>query len=215
MDTDNTSLFEFNKDKIINAFDLEEAYSIINSLKNNNQNPNMKEIHLLESIINNNRYKTFLNINKFCLYLDILDLIYYREDAEKIINDLEIKIDEIAQLKTLKKIIDKKPRNPENKDKFEKNLRNCPHCGKRSNIEFSENMNTYVICGFNNKGFDWRDCGRDWCLRCGKKLCKKWNIDMLFNKENRYHDGKCCKNHAIKNNEPIENYCHCYDKKIN
>ena len=91
----------------------------------------------------------------------------------------------------------------------------CPHC-------FHENLisplNTYAICGYNNihEGYDWQGCGRDWCVECGKKLCKKWNENYLFMEENRFHNNECCEIHAKKTDSSyLNDYCHCFNKYVN
>ena len=51
----------------------------------------------------------------------------------------------------------------------------------------------YAICGYNeetNEGYDWNGCGCDWCFKCGKILCKKWQANDLFILTNTYNLGK-------------------------
>ena len=40
----------------------------------------------------------------------------------------------------------------------------------------------YVICGYinSNKGYDWNGCGKDWCAKCNKMLCKSWDLNQLW-----------------------------------
>jgi hypothetical protein len=85
----------------------------------------------------------------------------------------------------------------------------CPHCG---HVICAPEMTNYIICGYHDqtKGYDWKGCGRDWCFQCEKMLCKKWEIDQLMIEENKTHDNKCCKKHAILNDKIYpDNYCHC------
>ena len=57
-------------------------------------------------------------------------------------------------------------------------------------------------------GYDLKGCGRDWCFKCEKILCKLWEQDSLFLEMNRYHTKDCCKKHSIKNNKNYEkDYC--------
>lgn len=82
----------------------------------------------------------------------------------------------------------------------------CPHCS----IEYElPDTVTYIICGYDINGFDWIGCGRDWCFRCGKKLCKKWKINQLFNQKNRLHNDSCCIKKANIKKENSNNYCSC------
>ena len=74
---------------------------------------------------------------------------------------------------------------------------------------------TYVICGYGTKGFDWQGCGFDWCFQCGKKLCKCWNVNHLYNLKNRFHNSKCCRSHALKTGGLYpDDYCQCRNKFV-
>ena len=87
--------------------------------------------------------------------------------------------------------------------------KNCPHCS--NNCKGSIDT-TYIICDYDDPlvGFKWNGCGKDWCFFCGKKLCKQWNEDKLYNDENRIHNKECCKKMAKKNGENYEEqYCQC------
>jgi hypothetical protein len=88
----------------------------------------------------------------------------------------------------------------------------CPHCNhiRRDNINA-----TYVICGYYRNGYDWIGCENDWCFKCGKKLCKNWDTDVLYVLSNRTHNNKCCKHQADKNNDPyLQSYCFCYNDHV-
>ena len=201
------------KDKIINAMDDEDAISMIGiaSSMTNDQ----IELKLLMSLSNNNRYNKKMDISKFMLYTTILENIQYYDEANIIIGDIELIINDYAQINAFKRIIKYKPRQLGPDNKQNKIQKECPHCKKIYN---GVATTKYVICGYthqNNKGFDWKGCGKDWCFTCGKKLCKNWDINMLYNQANRHHDGKCCKNTATKNNENyIIDYCQCSNENV-
>lgn len=147
-----------------------------------------------------------MNIDKFNVYLNIVDNMYYSNDAKIVINDLvALQIDDI-QVATLNRLIKNKPLR-ENIIYNVTNTKSCPHCGHENNSPVS---GKYIICGYTLMGYDWMGCGRDWCFDCGKKLCKKWLDDMLHNKTNRVHDNKCCKYYAHRNNMSYTNsFCQC------
>lgn len=149
-----------------------------------------------------------MNIDKFSVYLNIIDNLYYFNDSKLIINDLiSLNIDSV-QVATLNRLIKNKPM----KDNIvynKTNTKQCPHCGHDNQCS----SGNYVICGYTVSGYDWLGCGRDWCFVCGKKLCKKWLDNMLHNKTNRVHDNKCCKHYAYHNNMSyIESFCQCNNK---
>jgi len=200
------------KDKIINASDFNDSLSILDialSLTNNNI-----EIALLHSLINKNRYNIKMELDKLIIYSDVLELVYYYNDAEKILQDIENNTDDVAQINTLRRIIKNKPvRQIFEKDNAIILNKLCPHCKKKN---YGSVNSPYIICGYNAKGFDWKGCGRDWCFKCGKKLCKSWNIDMLFNKLNRRHDAKCCKSYASKLEFKYpDDFCICNNDVVN
>lgn len=203
-------LFEY-KNKLINAFDFEDALSLLDialSLTNDDI-----EKSLLNSIITKNRYHIGMNLDKFIVYANVLELVYYHNDAEKIIHDIELNINDLSQINTFKKIIKNKPYKQLAEIDNVTIIKNCPHCNKKN---FGFVNAPYIICGYNTKGYDWKGCGRDWCLKCGKKLCKSWNIDFLFNKLNRYHDSKCCKNYASKLEYKYpDDFCNCDTEFVN
>lgn len=82
----------------------------------------------------------------------------------------------------------------------------CPHCGNRNK---SLSKTNYIICGYNERGYDESGCGKDWCFKCGKILCKNWKDHELNLMTNRYHDAKCCIKHAKKYDASYDNYCQC------
>jgi len=153
-------------------------------------------------------------------FIDILELINkcsYRDDARKLVIEALKRTADLPQRNSLIRIFNSKPLRPHivtmkefrhtNKSSDEMVEKSCPHCGKN---KIQDKDITYTVCGYDHNGFDWSGCQHDWCFRCGKKLCKSWHIDELFNSNNRYHSEKCCKNWAGKNNENYkENYCQC------
>lgn len=118
-----------------------------------------------------------------------------------------------AQLLALKRILSLK--NIKLNDQSKSNhiiKKSCPHCN--NNVE-SDSNTEYIICGYDEYGYDWKGCGNDWCFKCGKKLCKSWFLNELFNINNRYHNNKCCYKHSIKqNNNYMQDYCHCVNLHV-
>lgn len=92
-------------------------------------------------------------------------------------------------------------------------IKNCPHCGLVFN---NIRGNQYIICGYtgNHKGYDWKGCKRDWCFTCGKKLCKVWDFDELYDEDNRFHD-TCCIKYAKMNKLSKDDFCSCKSTKKN
>ena len=132
-----------------------------------------------------------------------------------------------TQLYTFLRIIKSKPYkgNINHVDQFIKNNKNinyydnnyyiiiksCPHCKKKF---VGSNKTNYVICGYNYNGYDWKGCGRDWCFKCCKKLCKSWNHDLLYILYNRFHDHQCCKKYALYHQESYDQYCVCVNLNV-
>lgn len=204
------NIFNIYKNKIINSPTYTEALTLLEEALS--KTDNLIEQKILKSLVNENRYKRKMEYDKFIIYLNIIETIYYYNDAITIIEDIASQTEDTVQMNTLRKLVARKPyrqnvfiNNNQNK--------NCPHCNKKNTGNITTN---YIICGYGNKGFDWKGCGKDWCFFCGKKLCKMWNTDMLFNLLNRHHDSKCCKNYALKINDSYpENYCQCTNSNVN
>lgn len=200
------NIFQQYKDQIINAVDLDDGIIQLNiALK---LTENKTERSLLNSLVCDTRYTKTMDHSRFIVYLNVLNTITYYEDALTIIEDIGSKINDPIQLNILNIIINTKSKKHNKVDHFVIKKKDCPHCGRSSYCKSNEQ---YVICGYtSNRGFDWRGCGRDWCFKCGKKLCKHWSIDELFNKSNRIHDDKCCKSYANRHNDIYhDNYCSC------
>jgi hypothetical protein len=197
------------KKKIINSEDYNDAKSQLDIILPLTDNKIEKA--LMISYLNIAHYTIKMNMQKFIIYLGAIDIIYYRENAQAILNDIEININDIAQLNTLKRIIKNKPFKQDNSAISEN--KSCPHCDKKTTMPHNNN---YVICGYTQKGFDWKGCGKDWCFSCEKKLCKSWHGNVLYNKLNRYHNSKCCKSFASHSNDDyLTNYCMCTNENVN
>lgn len=175
------------------------------------------ELRLMESLITNNLCQKKINDEEFTVYIGIINETKFPENILEIIENLMKSTDDQAQLNTLRRILNKKGIYPEFADMLKKEKKieliqkTCPHCGK----ECSADKDTdYIVCGYSIGGFDWLGCGYDWCFQCGKKLCKSWHLDNLFDKTKRYHNNKCCRNYAkyISDKYP-DNYCMCGKNK--
>lgn len=173
---------------------------------------NNMEYKLIKSALNSNLYVEKINEIEFFVYIKLLTGLKYRDDAQQFVDEIMRITNDPAQVNTLNRILEKKPYKLNNilisnNNKNYEVTKPCPHCG---NI-YKANINKeYVICGYTSKGFDWYGCGYDWCFQCGKMLCKCWNIDQLFNRENRFHNNKCCKNDAKQSEyDYMADYCHC------
>lgn len=176
---------------------------------------------LMKSLIDENKYKKKLSKDDLFKLIDKINNMEFRDDCVDIFNDIFTYTNDDAQINTIKRVIGMKQMKPDLVPLS--NLRNlskkdvilskpCPHCGMMK-TESSDAV--YVICGYGTKGFDWKGCGFDWCFECGKKLCKCWNVNLLYNLKNRFHNDKCCKSHALKTgaNYPDE-YCQCRNKNV-
>lgn len=159
-----------------------------------------------------------------CMYRDTIDIrtkqsILYdvlaspsRNNAIDIISRITDKTHDDIYMKTLDRIANKKHYIKTEKKSVSilPNIsKKCPHCSHVINMP--ENTD-YIICGYQNavNGYDWNGCGREWCFRCDKILCKKWELDSLHLHINRQHDDTCCLTHAKKNNKIYpDDYCQC------
>lgn len=218
---------------------MDSSYELLNEYQNKLKNINLysnaillcedyisrtvdiTECNLMKSMLNQNNFIQKMDFNEFKYFLNEMHKIKFRDDGYNIIDNILKYTNCPAQINTVKRLIATKPLRPGvislhsircNDCIPELVTKICPHCGldKKdfSNID-------YVICGHNNKGFDWRGCGFDWCFKCEKKLCKCWNVNHLYNIKNRYHNSKCCKGHAIKTGALYpEEYCQCRNKYV-
>lgn len=185
---------------------------------------NKSLICILDNDLYSHRNDYTIGVDEFMNMLDKLGSYSYRDDARNLVEKIFRRTCDTIQRNSVIRIISRKPprsniitmkevnsRNACDTDLMEKH---CPHCGKRE--KYQSSAPTYIICGYYDKGFDWVGCGRDWCFRCGKKLCKVWADNELFVKNNRFHNERCCKIAAHKNNESYNKlYCKCSKIYIN
>lgn len=179
---------------------------------------------LLNSMIQGKHYDSVLDFRTIRGTLIELDTYLHREEIDEYINKISRNNNDSIQTRSLLRISKTKPVRSsrietakiyEFKKEIFENLTNiCPHCKKVYN---GNDDSEYVICGYGNThiGYDWDGCGKDWCFKCGKKLCKTWDSDQLFIESNRTHDASCCKKHAEEHNfiYPTE-YCFCINKYV-
>jgi hypothetical protein len=170
------------------------------------------------SLISNHTYnEKTIPFHDFIHNLNIFMETSKKYDVDNQVKQFKNRTNDIVQLKSVKKIIDEKPRVVKlsevvmNNTKFT-GVRKCPHCYRKVEQNGDDD---YSVCGFlphkkNNDG-----CGRDFCYRCGKKLCKRWQNDQLWVEQKRYHDSSCCKKYAEKTGDGIypDDYCQCYNTK--
>jgi len=176
-------------------------------------NPEMRL--LINSMINGKKYEHVLSFKSMMSAIHSINNYTYKDEADDLIDIYILKTSDTIQLKTLKKISKNKIIRDVIIDKqYNKINKNCPHCSQISTDTIDK---SYTICGYTDehKGYDWKGCGKDWCFKCGKKLCKSWESDKLFLLLNRYHNDTCCKNDAIKNNKKYEEvYCQCNNENV-
>lgn len=213
MNSNLTLVNEFNKLKyIISGLKTrEDAYIILEKYKSN---PNC--YNLMKSLINGKKFDNSLDSESMKKNIMEISTIKYREDAYEFISKLLLSTSDIAQIKTFTRIADMKIAKPQyislkdirqrNKDNI--SVKKCPHCGYKCSMSKDT---TYTVCGYSSgSGYDWEGCGKDWCFKCGKMLCKNWEQDELYLPTNSFHDSKCCKKHAISNGYKYpEDYCRC------
>ncbi len=209
----------------------EKYKSILSSLENIkdiNKIANLLNLDSSEIIVINNYFAT-LNLPRkipyddFITLLDDLNNLKYKEEIIENLHQLKNKTNDVAQINTIIRIANTKPdkyagktiNTIKYKNKSFGIKQNCPHCGV-SNITDYDTY--YAICGYTDvkNGYNWEGCGRDWCTRCGKKLCKKWSENNLFIQENQFHDSKCCTKYSskINSNYHVE-FCQCYNNYVN
>jgi hypothetical protein len=208
----NDSYHSYNKLKfnIIGQKTRDDAINMLNKYNLTPLNHN-----IMMSYINGKKYDIAFDNETMIKYINDLNSLKYREDVYESINNLLQNTSDVAQIKTFSRIANSKPPRPQFitlKELRQRNtehiiVKNCPHCGHKCS---SSKEKKYVICGYNDNGYDWEGCGNDWCFRCGKMYCKKWERDELYLPTNRFHNSKCCKKHARLNNKIYpDNYCMC------
>ena len=193
-------------------------------------NPEMKSI--VYSMVNGKRYEEVLDFKTVQHTIEDINNAQYQENANIVIEKISKNTVDSTQSKTFNRIAKNKPSKPiilvkedhlpisyikcKHFDKINDNLieKKCPHCNHDCKVD---GKTTYVICGYSDShsGYDWEGCGKDWCFQCGKILCKQWEMDSLFVKNNRIHNDECCKQHATENNKNYPNdYCQCNNKYV-
>jgi hypothetical protein len=210
---DNTQLHNiYNKLKynILGSKTKEDAYSLLEKYK-----LDTKGYNLMISLINGKKYDHALDNENMKKYIRDIAACRYKEDSYELISQILLQTSDIAQVRTFTRIADMKQNKPQYvsmKELRQTNKENtvtkkCPHCGYKCLLN---RLTTYVVCGYGESGYDWEGCGKDWCFRCGKMLCKTWEQDQLYLPTNRFHDSKCCRKHAIIYGYKYpENYCKC------
>jgi hypothetical protein len=179
-------------------------------------NPGIRQ--LVYSMVYGKRYEKVLDFQTMKTAINIIERIDNKDDAEETIDEYERVTTDVVQIITLKRIAKRKISNCANKNKnniqiksnkIKKLTKNCPHCGHNC---LGDNDSEYVICGYSDPhvGYDWIGCGRDWCFKCNKMLCKKWKDDFLHILSNRIHNNDCCKKHANEfQKNYLNDYCQC------
>ncbi len=178
------------------------------------RHPEIKD--LLNNIIRGKRYEQIISFKNMKFLIEQINNEKYREDAEEIIEKCIKGKADTTQMTTLGRLARNKPYRPVEKKSTNKLVeKRCPHCML---INSYDPIKSYIICGYTDEhnGYDWNGCGRDWCFKCGKMLCKIWDKNSLFILANRYHNSECCKKHAKENNKNyVEEYCQCNNMNVN
>ena len=219
MDSAELKLFEDFNNKIKNVKLYSKAIDIYNEYITKSNNSTTHK--LMKSVIDENRYKKALSKEEFFSLIDRINKFTFRDECTDIMNNIFSYTGDDAQINTIKRIINLKSMKPDlvplcNLRMIPKKetivTKPCPHCGM---VKTESSEMTYVICGYGTKGFDWKGCGFDWCFSCGKKLCKCWNVNLLYNTKNRFHNNKCCKSHSLKTGGVYpDDYCQCRNKNV-
>ncbi len=219
MESADLELFEEFNNKIKNINLYSKAIDVYNDYVTKSNNNTIHK--LMKSVIDDNRYTKKLSREEFFDLITRIAKINFRDDCMDILDDIFSYTKDGAQINTIKRVINLKPMKPDlvplsnlrtipKKEKIVS--KSCPHCGMMK----TENSDAqYVICGYGSRGFDWKGCGFDWCFDCARKLCKCWNVNLLYNLKNRFHNNKCCKSHALKTGSVYpEEYCQCRNKNV-
>jgi hypothetical protein len=199
----------------------------LNNIKDINKLCNLLNLSNNEKIYINNYFNSLnlpkkISYNDFLGILDDLHNLKYKEDVMENLYKLGNKTTDINQINSIIKIGNTKQEkysniitnNIKEKNKWFNIKQNCPHCNITCKIDFESD---YAICGYNDTriGYNWEGCGRDWCTKCGKKLCKKWNENNLFIIENRFHDNECCLKYCkLLGNNYLLDFCQCYNEYV-
>lgn len=177
--------------------------------------PDTRTHSLMTSLINGRKYERVYDLETMKKYIADLSASKYREDAYELIGQYALQTSDPAQMRTFTRIADLKPSKPQyismkelrQRDRENMVTRKCPHCHHKCLLP---RETLYAICGYGPDGYDWEGCGRDWCFRCGRKLCKAWEQDQLYLPTNRFHDSKCCRRHSLLHGTKYpDHYCRC------
>ena len=220
MESSDKLLIETFLNKLQNIKLYSRASILLNNYLIRTSNPFIKD--LLKSYLSEDNYYHSMSIEEYKHMVNKINKLSYQDDGDKIMEEIKKKTSRDSQIRSLERILRKKPIKPDiiplSKIKYQEPVNElvtkyCPHCGHHK-TDMSDQK--YVICGYDTKGFDWNGCGFDWCFDCGKKLCKCWNVNNLYNIKNRYHNDKCCKSHALKTGSSYkDDYCQCHTQFVN
>lgn len=197
-----------------------DAYNLIKSYNITSET----ERTFITNLIKSKTYRNIIDIKTFNELLQDLKNMDDKWSCYTILNKIDdSRFDEI-QNKTIQRIIGSKPDKNINKETELQNqkiiddnetTKKCPHQGCENFVKVKNQQ--YVVCGYTDiqKGYDNIGCGRDWCFKCGKKLCKSWLVDKLFLQKNRVHNFKCCEAYALTHGDQYpEDFCVCIENNI-
>jgi hypothetical protein len=191
---------------------ISDAYEL--SIKFINAYPEYKQ--LITNMIYGKQYGNNLSIQSLSTIISEISKLEYSEDVTTLIDNKcdDKKLTEI-QNRTFTRLNSMKPNKPYipiYKAKWDDVIcKKCPHCNHERKDKEDTN---YVICGYNVRGYDDIGCRKDWCFKCGKKLCKNWIDHSLFIKLNCVHNKYCCTEYALENNLNYnKDMCQCINNK--
>lgn len=181
------------------------------------RNPEMYNI--IYSMVYGKRYEKVLDFKTMIIIIETIKNSDNKDSIDNLIYDLIYsdakKTTDPAQIKTIMRLRSSKIfiQNDIIVQNHNKNIKliskKCPHCN--NSCLLNEN-HKYVICGYTDThtGYDWNGCGKDWCFKCGKKLCKSWIENNLHVEINRTHNKECCHTHSkIHGFNYPDDYCIC------
>lgn len=183
----------------------------------------VEDYQIIDSITRSQNFQQCISNIQMNKIIKTLVSLKYKDECNKYLDEFKnkkynncLQFDQSnynsAQTDTFAKIISTKLIDESYID-FPKIEKECPHCGRINKAPFGTK---YIVCGIDTMGIFPMDnfdnaCLNDWCFTCGKKLCKNWYTNQLYDEANRTHDKNCCKIHALKYNNqyPLE-YCQCF-----
>lgn len=211
-----TEIELYNKYKfVIQGLHTKDDFNYIMEKHNLNTKNNEKLRNVLFSYFKSKMLNNQQNIGLFQLYnlLKSSNQCVYYDDVIEQHGNLIKKVKDHLYLATISRLLKTKSSKPyeiiaKDKEKHNYITKYCPHCNHE--LKTSEKDKEYAVCGYLDNGYDFHGCGRDWCFKCEKKLCKQWGQDNLYIVYNRYHNSKCCCIYAKKNGDKYEtDYCQC------